>query len=220
MLQFGFFNVLDLLLIFILFIGLLTGFVRGAVPQLVSAVSIWFGLLCALWLYKPFSIRILQGVGFGRTSGDTIAFLILLIVMFHTVRLIVKSLTTSPERRKKKKKDKDDPLSEAPKSAKERFITGPLNAIGGMIMGIVLTVLWGSLILGILQFALQVEVSTVPGVQVSEVGLTGQLRGSALVPYFNRVLWLFVQSTEPFVSANADILKQVVAKLFERVAQP
>ena len=56
-------NTLDFLLIIILGIGLLVGIMRGIVPQIMSVVSIWLALVATLWLYKPFSVHILQGVG-------------------------------------------------------------------------------------------------------------------------------------------------------------
>ncbi len=212
MVQVGILNALDLLLIVILFIGIMVGFVRGAVPQIISVASIWLGLLVTLWLYRLFSKWILQGVGFNANSADTMAFLILLIVFFNAIRLIVKSLTTSPERKKKKgAKNPDDPLDEAPRSARDRYVIGPLNAVGGMFMGFVLTTLWVAIILGVFQFSFQVEVSNVPGVGVSGRGMANQLQGSALVPYFNRVLWLLVQSLSFFVlDPSADILERVV----------
>ena len=53
MVQVGFLNVLDLLLLFILFIGVIIGFLRGAVTQIISLASIWLGLLLTLWLPAP-----------------------------------------------------------------------------------------------------------------------------------------------------------------------
>ena len=211
--QVGFLNVLDLLLLFILFIGILIGFIRGAVPQIISMASIWLGLLVTLWLYKLLSKFILQAF-LSPNAADTMSFLILLIVFFNAIRLIVKSLTTSPEEKKKKRKNKDDPRDEAPPLDRERFVTGPLNALGGMFMGRVLAILWTSIILGVLQFSFRVDVGSVPGVAVSGRGLANQLQGSFLGPYFNRVLWLLVKSLELFVlDPAADILQKVVSNI-------
>ena len=216
MLQVGFLNVLDLLLLLILFIGVIIGFLRGAATQIISLAGIWLGLLLTLWLYHLFSKYILQEV-FSPNAADTMAFLILLIVFFNAIRLIVKALTAPPEQKgqqKKRKKNPNDPLDEAPRSAREKYIVGPLVAIGGMVMGLILTIVWLSIILGLLQFTFQVDVSTVPGVQVSGQGLVNQLRGSALVPYFNRVLWLIVQSLSLFLlDPSADILQKVVENI-------
>ena len=214
MLQVGVLNALDLLLIFILFIGIIIGFVRGAVPQIISMASIWLGLLVTLWLYKPFSKYILQGLDMNPNAADTMAFVILLIVFFNAIRLIVKSLATSPEEKKKKRRNKEDPLDEAPRSARDRYVVGPLNAVGGMVMGFFLTTLWLAIILGIFQFSFQIEATNVPGVGASGAGMANQLRSSALMPYFNRVLWLLVQSLSLFVlDPSANILEKVVANL-------
>ena len=140
-------NNLDLLLIVILFVGVLIGLVRGVIPQVISAVSIWLGLVITLWLYKPFSFRILQGLGIGKTAADTLSFFILLIVCFNGVRLLVNYLSKPPEEKIQRKKSKEDPLAEAAKTTTERFVIGPLNALGGMAMGFILITLWMAIIL-------------------------------------------------------------------------
>jgi uncharacterized membrane protein required for colicin V production len=205
------FNNLDFALLLLLFIGMLIGMIRGALSQTVSAVSIWLGLVATLWLYKVFSFRILQGLGLARIGADTLAFFILLIVFFNAFRLLVRYLTKPPEEKKKRKKDKDDPLAEAAKSATERFVIGPLNAIGGMAMGFVLTTLWMAIILGVLQFILQ---DALFEAGVPRPGLARELRQSFLVAsYFNQVLWYLSQSVDFFVPRNADIFKTVLAQI-------
>lgn len=202
-------NTLDLLLLVIMMIGLLIGMVRGVIPQLISMISIWLGLFATLWLYKMFSFRILQGLGLDPTVSDFLAFLILLFVMFHAVRLIVKALSTPPEDKKRKQKDKDDPLAEAPKTAMDRFVYGPLNLFGGMVAGVILTALWMAVILGAAQFIFQP--SETPG-EIS--GFTRrmivQLRGSTLMPFFNSILWWLSWSLDFFIPRDADIFRKVL----------
>jgi hypothetical protein len=215
--QFGIFNALDMFLLIILFIGLLVGFIRGAWPQLISLGSIWLGLLGAHWLYKLLSINIVRSF-FDKNLSDAISFSVLLIVMFVVIRLIIKALTTAPEvaGKKKKKKNPADPLDEARPSFRERFVIGPLSAGGGMVMGLILTSIWTAIILGVLQFWSNIEASDVPGVDVSGLGIVGQLQGSYLIFYFNRVLWLIVQSIVLFVEPvdpSADILQRVVSTI-------
>jgi uncharacterized membrane protein required for colicin V production len=202
-------NTLDLLLIVIVFIGILIGLVRGTIPQVISLASIWLGLVVALWLYKIFSFRILQGLGMNKVGADTLAFIVVMIVCFHAVRLVVKMLTTPPESKKKRKKSQDDPLAEAAKTATERFVIGPLNMLGGMTMGFILSVLWVALFLGVTQFLFQ------PFDAPGQVGnfttrMNIQLNSSVLVPIFNSVLWLIVQSVDLFVPSDADIFRKVV----------
>ena len=204
-------NTLDLLLLVIILIGALIGLARGTLPQVISLFSIWLALVATLWLYKIFSFRILQGLNMGKTGADTLSFIIILIVSFHAVRLLVKALVTPPEdKRKTKKKSEEDPLAEAAKSASQRFVIGPLNMLGGLAMGVVLTTFWMALILGAAQFLLQP--SDVPaGVGDFTRRMAGFLNGSTLIPMFNTVLWLVVQSVELFVPRDADILRKVVA---------
>jgi hypothetical protein len=205
-------NTLDLLLLVLLIVGILAGFVRGAVSQLVSVVSIWLGLVATLWLYKPLSVQILQpetsGFGIAKTPADVMAFLVLLLVFFNGFRLLVKYLAVPPEERKKKKRKagKVGPLEEVKPSATQRFITGPLNALGGLAMGLILTTLWLALILGVLQFIFQPTGTDVPYAGFSR-GLVTNLRTSILLPFFNLVLTGLVQSVDLFVPRNADILK-------------
>lgn len=208
-------NTLDLLLFVILFVGILIGFVRGAVSQIVSVVSIWLGLVVTLWLYKPLSERILQpdvsGFGMAKTPADVLAFLILLLVFFNAFRLLVKYLAVPPEEKKKKKRKrgKVGPPEDVTPSAYQRFIGGPLNAIGGLAMGLILTTVWLALILGVIQFIFQPTGTDVPYTGFSR-GMVTNLRTSTLLPLFNRVLFVIVQSVTLFVPRNADILKGVL----------
>lgn len=203
-------NNLDLLLLVILFIGVLVGFVRGVLPQVISIASIWLGLVTTLWLYKPFSERILRdALGVGKIGGDTLAFLILLMVFFNGFRLIVRALTVPPEeRRKKRKKSQDDPLAEAAKTTAERLV-GFVNALGGMVMGFILTTLWIALFLGVLQFIFQPTGTDVPYSGFTR-GLVVNLRTSVLRGMFNNVLWLLSQSVDLFIPKNADIFRVVL----------
>lgn len=207
-------NNLDLLLIVFLFIGVMIGFVRGIVPQLISIASIWLGLVTTLWLYRPFSERIIQdALGMGKTGGDTLAFLILLLVFFNAFRLIVRALSTPPEERKRRRKDSEDPLAEAAKSFSERMM-GFINAIGGMVLGFILTALWLALLLGVLQFIFQPTGTDVPYTGFTW-GLVTNLRASTLRPWFNSLLWLLSQSLDLFIPADADIFRTVLRTIIE-----
>lgn len=218
-------NILDYLLLFLLFLGAIIGLVRGPRPQVLSLAAIWLGLLAALWLYRPLSNRILQGLGLSPIFSDTLAFLILLIIAFNAFRLLVKSLTVSPEEKKKKTKKRKGqvgPPEEVGKSATQKYVTGPLLAIGGLVLGIILMSIWMALILGVLQFTFQVNVADVAGgvgVSVPGSGLVNQLRSSVLISYFNRILQLLVQSVSFFVidsvvGEGPNILENVINKVF------
>ncbi len=208
-------NTLDLLFIVILLVGVLAGFVRGAVSQIVSVVSIWLGLVTTLWLYKMLSERILQpetsGFGMEKTAADVLAFLVLLLVFFNAFRLLVKYLAVPPEAKKKKlkKRGKVGVEEEITPSPVQRFIVGPLNALGGLAMGFILTTIWLALLLGVIQFIFQPTDTTIPYSGFA-AGLVRNLRTSTLLPLFNQVLAAIVQSVSLFVPRNADILKGVL----------
>jgi hypothetical protein len=209
-------NTLDLLLLVILFVGILAGFVRGAVSQIVSLVSIWLGLVVTLWLYKPLSERILQpevsGFGMAKTPADVLSFLILLLVFFNGFRLLVKYLAVPPEEKKRKKKKRRGtvgPPDDVTPSAYQRFIGGPLNAVGGLAMGFILTAIWLALLLGVIQFIFQPTGTDIPYSGFAG-GLVRNLRTSSLLPLFNQILFVIVQSVTLFVPRNADILKGVL----------
>ncbi|MCB0190989.1 MAG: CvpA family protein [Anaerolineae bacterium] len=204
-------NTLDLLLIFLLFIGLLIGFLRGVGVQLRSLASIWFGLLIALWLYRPFSNRILQGLEMGKIVSDTLAFLLMLFVAYHAIRLIVSYLTKPPEEKTRpiKKKGRVGPVEPPQPSAMQRIILGPLSTVASMVLGVVLAIVWISIFMGVIQFFFQTGAFSASG--VSQPGLTNQIQTSALAPYFNRVLYLIVQSLSLFVLDDGpNILETVV----------
>lgn len=198
-------NTLDLLIIVILLIGTLIGLTRGAISQIASAISIWLGLVAALWLYRPFSINIIQGLGVGSRASDTLAFVTLMLVFFNAFRLIVRYLTKPPEEKKRKKMSRHDPLAEAAKSASQR-IAGIFQLLGGMVMGFILTTFWLTIYLAVIQFSLQT---------VTAGGLVSNLRTSTLVPVFNDLLSALVVSVDLFVPKNANILKAVLLKIVE-----
>jgi len=215
MLQIAGLNTLDLLLVFLLFVGILIGFVRGLGPQLMSLASIWFALIAALWLYRPFSNNILQGLDMGKTVSDTISFLTMMFICFNAIRLLVRYLTKPPEQRvqKRKKRGVVGPVEPPKPGAAQRFILGPLNTFASMVVGLILMTLWLALLLGVTQFFFQAGAFEAGG--VSRPGIVGQLQSSALTPYFNRVLRLLVQSVSLFViESTPNILKVVVDRIF------
>ena len=211
-------NNLDFILIILLFVGVMVGFTRGAVSQLISLISIWLGLVATLWLYKPLSNYILQDVfvdfGIGETGSDTAAFLLFLFVFFGAFRILLKYLAVPPEERtrRRRRRDTEDPLAEAAKTTSQRA-AGCFNAIGGMVMGFILTTLWLALLLGVLQFIFQPTSTDVPYSGFFN-GLVINLRGSVLVhSLFNPVLWLLARSLSLFIPKNADIFESVLSRL-------
>jgi hypothetical protein len=208
-------NTLDLLLIVLLFIGILIGFVRGLGPQLMSLASIWFALLVSLYLYRPFSDNILQGLEFTKIVSDTISFLTMLFISFNAIRLLVRYLTKPPEQKmsKRKKRGVIGPVEVPKPSATQRYLLGPLNTFASMFMGLILMTLWIALLMGVIQFFFQTGAFTAGG--VSQPGIVAQVQSSALMPYFNRVLrWLVLSVSLFVIESTPNILKVVVDRIF------
>jgi len=203
-------NTLDLLFLVMLGLGILFGLMRGVIPQLISLFSIWLALVATLWLYKPFSVHILQGLGIPEVGSDTLAFLILIIIFSNAFRFIIKALSTPPEERKRKRMPKEDSVVQTAKSTTERFIIGPLNLIGGAIMGVVLTSLWIALIMGLVQFIFQPSDVPLDQYGASFRRIVVQLRTSALLPFFNELLVLLSRSVSLFIPRNADIFNKIL----------
>jgi hypothetical protein len=134
----------------------------------------------------------------------------MLFIAFHGIRLIIKYLTKPPEQkvRKLKKRGRVGPVEAPPPSPTKRYILGPLGAFGSILMGLLLTTLWTALLLGVLQFFFQA--GAFEAGNVSQPGFVGQLQSSTLVPYFNRVLRLLVQSVSLFVIESTPNILQVV----------
>lgn len=209
-------NTLDLLLIFLLFIGALVGFIRGVGPQLMSLASIWLALLLSLYVYPVLSKNIfMESEMFGKTTSDAVSFLILFVIFFNIIRLGIRYLTKPPEEKKKKARRKGHvgPVEEKPPTFTQRFIVGPLLALSGMALGVLLMGLWLAILFGVAQFFMQINVTGAAG--GASVGMGNQIASSTLIPYFNRLLWVLVQSVDIFVlNKNSDILKQVVCQMF------
>ena len=211
------FNTLDFLLIFILFLGGIIGMLRGPGTQLVSAASIWLALLISLWTYRLLSVFIFIESGyFSRTSGDALAFAIMFIVLFNGIRLLIRYLTKPPEERKRKprKRGQVGPLDEKPPiSPFKRYVYGPFMLLSGAVLGVILTTIWTAIILGVLQFFFQVDVTEVTG--STGRGLVAQMTSSSLISFFNNVLFFLVRSLDLFIlDDSADILKRVVCTAF------
>ena len=152
---------------------------------------------------------------FGKTASDAMSFMIMFLVFFNAIRLGIRYLTKPPEEKKKKARRKGQVgiVEDKPPTVTQRFIIGPLQAVGGMALGVLLMALWLAILLGVSQFFLQVNVADAGG--GAGRGLANQISGSSLIPYFNRLLWLLVQSVDLFVlDKSADILKKVVCQVF------
>lgn len=201
------FNMLDYLLVLVLLIGVFWGLMQGVGRLLIGLFSLYVGLVASLLLYRPlgaFFRELLPGMSV--SGSQALAFVFLLLLIVNGLSLLTRFLGTPPEERKRKKKGE---MQEAVERGGTRFVIGPLNALGGLLVGLVVTAVWTSLILAVLQFALRAG-GPVRGVGAS---LAHQLSMSALVPVFNYVLFLVYRSVSVWLPG--DQIPGIFAKILQ-----
>jgi uncharacterized membrane protein required for colicin V production len=183
-------NEFDMLVGFILCLGIIYGAIRGAVRQLTGILSFWLALVISLWLYRPFSTRILLGVFTDASPAimDSFAFIILMLVFNVGILLVFILTSTSPEERHSKKKKKIEDMMD--QSERGSFST-IMNAVGGLFMGFITTTLWLSISLALVQYILFSSSGLGEGIKASMVK-------SMLLPYFNQVLGYLYLSVKFF----------------------
>lgn len=186
-------NAFDLLLVFVVFLGIVWGAIRGGSKQIVGLVSIWLAMVIDLRVYKIFSVNILQGQ-FKTASPavmDTFSFILFMIIITATIQLIfIFTTTPAEEKRRKKVRDLNDLLDKTNKGSG----TTVLNVIFGLFTGFLGTVLWLSIGLALLQY-LMASVSGGGALKTS-------MASSFLLPYFNTALQYFYMSVKIFAPAE------------------
>jgi len=188
------FNMLDYLMIFLLLMGTFWGFLAGAGKLLVGLFSLYVGLVISLLLYRPlagFFQDLLPGMS---TSGSqSLAFVFLLLAFVNGLSFVTRYFGTPPEERRRKPKGG---LQQAVEKGGSRFLTGPLNQLGGLLVGFVVTIVWLSLLLAVFQFAVK---AGWPAANRTRAAVQQQLGSSVLVPVFNYALFLIYRSVKIWV---------------------
>ena len=201
------FNMLDYLLVLVLLIGMFWGLMQGVGRLLIGLFSLYVGLVASLLFYRPlgaFFRDLLPGMSV--SGSQALAFVFLLLLIVNGLSLLTRFLGTPPEERKRKKKGE---IQEAVERSGTRAVIGPLNALGGLLVGLVVTTVWTSLILAVLQFALRAA-GPVGGMGAS---FAHQLSTSALVPVFNYVLSLVYRSVSIWLPG--DQIPGIFAKILQ-----
>jgi hypothetical protein len=177
------FNALDYLLILFLIVGAAWGMIRGAGKLIIGLFSLYVGLVISLLLYQPLGNFFRQLVPAMSVSGSqSLAFVILLFVIVNGFAFLTRYFTTPPEERKLSSKGA---VEETVSRGWRRFVSGPLNTLLGLGLGLIVTVVWMSLLLAVVQFFFR------SGVSVGGGGTSAfhvQLNNSTLIPWFNYVL--------------------------------
>jgi uncharacterized membrane protein required for colicin V production len=192
------FNALDFLLVFFLLVGALWGLLRGAGKLLIGLFSLYVGLVISLWLYRPLANFFRDLLPAMSVQGSqALAFVLLLFVLVNGISFLTRYFATPPEERKRTQRGD---VEEAMVKGSQRFLTGPLNQLSGLLLGIVVAVVWISLILAVLQFILG---SGFPVGGGAGATFRGQLASSALVPWFNYTLALIYSSVSFWIPGDA-----------------
>ena len=202
------FTALDFLLIFILVIGALWGLLRGAGRLLIGLFSLYVGLVIALWLYRPLGQFFRDLLPSMSVQGSqALAFVILLFVLVNGISFFTRFFATPPEERKRKRRGG---IQEAVTKGGRRFLTGPLNQLIGLVLGIVVAIIWISLILAVFQFMLRSGFAT----GGSAGAFRQHLDTSVLVPWFNYVLTLIYMTISFWLPGDApNILSGLMEQL-------
>ena len=198
------FNAFDFLLIFFVILGATWGVIRGAGRLMIGFFSLYVGLVVSILLYRPLANWFRDLVPAMSIEGSqSLAFILLLLVFVNGISFLTRFLGTPPEERRRTHRGQ---VEEALAQGSRRFITGPLNQLIGLLVGIVVTIVWLSLILAVLQYSLR---SGVPGLGGTANALRAQIGASQLVPWFNvvlgRVYWsvsFWVPGEMPGIFAN------------------
>lgn len=202
------FNALDFLLIFFLVVGALWGLLRGAGRLLIGLFSLYVGLVITLWLFRPlaqFFRELLPSMSI--QGSQALAFVILLFVLVNGISFFTRFFTTPPEERKRKPRGE---FQEAVTKGGRRFVTGPLNQLAGLVLGIVVAVIWVSLILAVSQFVLRSGFVTGSGAGA----FRQQLDTSVLVPWFGYALTLIYMAVSFWLPGDApNILSGLTGQL-------
>jgi hypothetical protein len=181
------FNALDYMLILFLLVGALWGLLRGAGRLLIGLFSLYVGLVVSLFLYRPLGNYFRSLLPEMSVQGSqSLAFVVLLFAFVNGISFLTRFFSTPPEERKRKSRGE---LQEVVTEGGQRFLTGPLNQLFGLLVGLVVAVVWISLILAVFQFVLRSGFAGGGSIGA----FRRQLDTSVLLPWFNlalvRIYW-------------------------------
>jgi hypothetical protein len=181
---------LDYLLVLILVMGTFGSMTRGPIKALIGVLSLYVGLVVSLLLYLPLAgfLRRLSPL-MSIAAAQALAFAGLLMVSTNALDILTRYLGTPAwERRRAQPATGQEEIVE---SRGRRFLIGMPATLLGLGVGFVVTAIWMSLGLAILQFLLKTGAPAAGDVGDS---LSKQLSTSALVPVFNYGLYRVYQS--------------------------
>jgi Colicin V production protein len=206
------FNMFDFLLVLVLLLGIAWGMIQGIGRLLIGTLSLYVGLVAALLLYLPLAKFLRDLVpAMSLVGSQALAFVILLFLIVNGLSLITFAIS-SPEGewKRKQKAAALDANEGVPQTLARRFVLGPLTYLVKLVVGSAVAVAWISLVLAVLQFAIE------SGVSVGPTGtyLRYEVMTSALVPTFNKVLDVVYQSVSIWLPGDS------IPVIFGKILQP
>jgi len=182
------FNMLDYLLLLIIVPSAAWAALQGMARLLIGVFSLYIALVVSLLLYLPLA-RFLRDLvhEFSVVGSQALAFAAIVFVVFTGLSMLTLFTTTpAEERRRKKKKSLASLGGDTGRSLLRRFVIAPLKTLIGFVIGLIVSSVWISLGLALLQYVVQSPAT----VGYYGAGLRFQLHMSALTPMFNIVLYL------------------------------
>ena len=186
------FNMLDYLLLLIILVSAAWGALQGTTRLLIAIFSLYIALVVSLLLYGPFATFLRDLVHeFSVVGSQALAFAAILFVVFTGLSFLTHFATTPAEERKRKRKDSVASQGGVTgRSLLRRFVIAPLKTLIGFVIGLMVSSVWISLALALLQYVMASPAT----VGYYGAGLRFQLHMSVLTPMFNIVLYVVFRS--------------------------
>ncbi len=183
-------NALDLLIMVVLLIGMLLGFVRGLMREVIGLFSLYITTLIAAFAYravgkffKLISPRLTQ------EASESLAFLALMLLIYNFFFWSI----YLPYKERRERRAWRIKRAEALKP-----ILGMLDKAGGLGLSFALTCLWIGLGLLITDFVVRVDTWYLPNLEGIRVVLLDAIDGSGLVPVFRQALSIALLTMQPW----------------------
>ena len=185
-------NSLDFLLILLVLIGAAWGALQGVGKLLLDLLSLYVALVVSLLLYLPLAVYLKNLVpAFSVVGSQALAFAFIAFVVSNGLSILARFVTTPVDERRRRRARRDalpGTQEETWRGLLRRLVLGPLSTVIGVVIGLIVATVWLSLVLALLQFVV-LSPTTGTGGEGAFAGLKVLLSTSALIPWFNLVLY-------------------------------
>lgn len=184
-------NALDLLITVVLLVGMLLGFARGLMREVIGLFSLYITTLIAAFTYRAVGnfFRLISP-RLTQEASESLAFLTIMLLLYN---FFFWSIYRPYKERREQKGGWRIRRAEFLKP-----ILGMLDKAGGLLLSFVLTCLWIGLALLITDFMVRVPTWYLPNLEVVRVVLVYAIDGSSLVPVFRRLLSIALLTLQPW----------------------